>query len=656
MKALFYRLLFLFIPFFTIDIAEAQFYKDTLTATDILAKRGEVYFRFLYTREQSLSELSSIISIDNVFGDTVYAYANQKEFDRFLTYGIPYFLLTAPSLRENLLHVSRLKSSSGWDYYPTYLEYLTMMDSFARIYPERCLIDTIGYSVEGKLLLAAKISDNVTENETEPRVFFSSSMHGDEPLGYVLMLRLIDSLLIGYDNSQEINRMINEMEIFINPLANPDGLFFSSDTTITGATRGNANNVDLNRNFPDPRAGTHPDGSPWQPETESMMQYMQRKRFHLSANFHGGAEVVNYPWDTWSRRHPDDSWFREISCRYADTVHAFSPAHYFRYPSASGITNGYDWYTVTGGRQDYVTYFLQGREVTIELGIDKIPAPNELPAYWEYNKRSMLNYLKESLTGFHGRVLDASTSDPKQTNITIIEHDQDNSWIQSDSSDGVFRRMLKSGTYHFRISTDDDTLLLEDFPVGENDVFLYDFFLPSQGIYGSVINPGDSVTSDDLSFHFNSSEFDSVFILPGGSQYFAFILPAGFFDLSVIGKTNDTLYADTFKIRDNVISFREINLEKKSGDIVNVKKSGRFKIYPNPFDDFFLAELDENIGFPAWVTIYSITGKVVHRYKINGFFSGKSLKINAGELTPGVYLLKIKTMNQMYETVVLKSR
>jgi hypothetical protein len=38
------------------------------------------------------------------------------------------------------------------------------------------------------------------------------------------------------------------------------------------------------------------------------------------------------------------------------------PALMFR-----GVTNGYDWYRITGGRQDYVTWFLRGREVTIEV-------------------------------------------------------------------------------------------------------------------------------------------------------------------------------------------------------------------------------------------------------------------------------------------------
>jgi murein tripeptide amidase MpaA len=161
------------------------------------------------------------------------------------------------------------------------------MQSFASGSPFISRLDTIGYTVKGKLLLALKISDSVNIEESEPRVFLTSSIHGDELTGCMLMLHLIDSLLTGYSSSPRIKRLIDNLEIYINPLANPDGTFKISDTTVYGATRFNANAIDLNRNFPDPAAGEHPDGNQWQMETQAMMKYMQGKHFTLSANFHG---------------------------------------------------------------------------------------------------------------------------------------------------------------------------------------------------------------------------------------------------------------------------------------------------------------------------------------------------------------------------------
>lgn len=64
--------------------------------------------------------------------------------------------------------------------------------------------------------------------------------------------------------------------------------------------RNNANNVDLNRDFPDRLDETlhrRPRGKKRQPETLAMMKWILTQPFVLSANLHGGAVVVSYPYD-----------------------------------------------------------------------------------------------------------------------------------------------------------------------------------------------------------------------------------------------------------------------------------------------------------------------------------------------------------------------
>jgi len=177
-------------------------------------------------------------------------------------------------------------------------------------------------------LLFAKISDNVNVEEDEPEVMYTSTMHGDETTGYVLMLRLIDSLLSTYGSDSLVTRLVDSCEIWINPLANPDGTYYGGNSSVYSARRYNANNVDLNRNYPDPEDGDHPDGNSWQAETVAFMAFAEAHSLVISTNIHGGAEVLNYPWDTWSQRHADDNWWIDISRMFADTVHAYSPAGY----------------------------------------------------------------------------------------------------------------------------------------------------------------------------------------------------------------------------------------------------------------------------------------------------------------------------------------
>ena len=110
-------------------------------------------------------------------------------------------------------------------------------------------------------------------------------------------------------------------EISICPLANPDGVYYGGNQTVDEAIRYNINGIDLNRNYPDSGYGPHPDGDTiWEPETAAMMGFMKQHNFSLSANFHSGASLVNYPWDTWIQPHPDSAWFNFISktiCRYS---------------------------------------------------------------------------------------------------------------------------------------------------------------------------------------------------------------------------------------------------------------------------------------------------------------------------------------------------
>jgi len=61
--------------------------------------------------------------------------------------------------------------------------------------------------------------------------------------------------------------------------------------------RSNANDVDLNRNFPDLIHGRQV--KPVQPETQAVMDWVRRYAFVLSGSLHGGAMVVNYPYDVY---------------------------------------------------------------------------------------------------------------------------------------------------------------------------------------------------------------------------------------------------------------------------------------------------------------------------------------------------------------------
>jgi hypothetical protein len=363
----------------------------------------------------------------------------------FINQHIPYIIKEETSIK-GLVSAVTLENAYTWEVYPTYTQYDSLMHRFTEEYPQLCTLDTIGASINGKMVLALGISSGL-EDATRPEVFYTASMHGDETGGYILMLRLIDHLLSNYGSDNRVNELLDNLRIWINPLANPDGTYNHGDA-ISSPVRYNARGIDLNRNFPDPGLS----GQTLQKENIDMIAFMRKHRFVISANFHSGTEVVNYPWDRWlSVFHADNEWFNTISRAYADTVHRYAPAGYMT-DLYNGVTRGALWYVIHGGRQDFVTQELQGREVTIEVDDQYVTPANELATLWESNRRSLLGYLENAMYGVHGRVLDSGTEEPVTARVFIHGYDRDSSQVYSDTLSGSFVRMLNPGIWQLSFS------------------------------------------------------------------------------------------------------------------------------------------------------------------------------------------------------------
>lgn len=419
----------------------------------VFGSRGEIYFQF-EAQNNDLASLSRIISIDKVNENKVFAYANKKEFEGFLKQEIAFELLPKPGeLIKNpkMMDKVNVKEITDWDFYPTYGAYVDMMYQFATDHPELCEVFSIGQSIQGRELLMAKISKNVDTREAEPQFLYTGTIHGDETTGYILLLRLIDYLLQNYGTDPKVTNLLDNLEIWINPLSNPDGTYKSGNHTVNGATRYNANNVDLNRNYPDPEDGPNPDGNPWQVETIAFMQLAEENTFVMSGNTHGGAEVLNYPWDTWPTLAADNDWWVFVCRQYVDTVHLYSPSNYMN-EFNNGITNGYAWYSISGGRQDYMNYFHNCRELTMEISDTKLPSPTLMPAFWDWNYRSLLNYIEQSTFGVNGIATSLQNGLPLPAKVTIQGHDIHNSFVFADPETGFYQRLLEAGTYNLTFS------------------------------------------------------------------------------------------------------------------------------------------------------------------------------------------------------------
>jgi hypothetical protein len=432
--------------------------EDTASVPDLT-----VTIRIEIGDRAELDVLTRLVSIENVRGHEVWAIATPRQLEDLRAagwswQGAPVMgRATEPGMcAEGWVD----DGNRSWTCYPSYQQYEALMLKYATDHPDICQLVDLGptaNAVQPHRLWALIISDHPRDEEDEPEVLLTSTMHGDETTGYILTLRLVDHLIKGYGNESEITSLVDETELWINPLANPDGTYFGGDDTVADAIRyyatsdGADSKINPNRNFPDFEDGDHPDGNPWWPETEAMMALAEANTFVLSANFHGGAELVNYPWDTLERHHPDDLWFRFVARGWANLAQADSPGGYF-IDQENGISNGWDWYEINGGRQDFMTFFHGGREVTIELSETKLLPPEDLDELWSWNRRAFLSFIAHSLRGIRGVVTDANGT-PLAATIEVlgIDREEDGSTVRTDPDVGDYHRLLLPGLYDLRI-------------------------------------------------------------------------------------------------------------------------------------------------------------------------------------------------------------
>jgi hypothetical protein len=435
-----------------------------LKVDSILHERGEAYIGIPVSERKSFTAGSSLFTPDKITDTLLYYHVDESQYQQILESGITYNLYTAPSMAGTVrmaLNADEILNGTG---YPTYQQYLDLMMKFANDYPALCTIDTIGYSIAGKLILAARLQKGSYKPGDKPVVFYSSTIHGDEALGYSMMLMLISEFLKNSESSAQISSILNETVVIINPSSNPDATYFGSDTSLFGAKRRNLTNTDLNRNFHDIRSGINYSYGGLQKENLAMVHYMEKFPPSISANFHTGAEVLNYPWDSWESTdtltiantdkfpHADNKWFVEICKDYVDLARVTAPFYLYLYPE--GYVIGSVWYTVFGGRQDFVTYCLRGRELTIELSNTYLPDASELPGYWTKNKSALINLIEKADFGIHGTVIDSVTLKPVSAKVEIPGYDRYNSYIYSYPATGKFFRYLPEGSYNVRITAD----------------------------------------------------------------------------------------------------------------------------------------------------------------------------------------------------------
>lgn len=419
-------------------------------AQQYLLDKKEVYFSFQCESPIILSKLKPIISIDNYSGIRIFAYANSEAFETFLTYNLDYLVETHPAdLLKEIPTLSDYEDihNHQFDKYPTtYTAFLNILKQFETDYPKLCKTYEIGKSFNGKSIMTVKVSSDVSEHKMKPLFYGTGSMHGDETLGFMLCLQIIDFLMKNYGQDPKATRIVDSIELWITPLQNPDGVFNKPGDAFGNQIRANAQGFDLNRNCPDPRNGNP---STFATEMILFLDFEKKYNFVSSFDLHGGAEAIYTAWYCWSRAPADKAWYDLVVKEFVDTVHKVSPSSYLKGFHGQGYSA---WGELHGTRCDYQPYFRHCRELCCELNQTKTLSESLLKAHWDYSKNSLLNFILQTLNGIRGVITDSVSGKGITAKVFVEKHDIDSSWVYSNEPYGDYYRLIAEGTYDVTFS------------------------------------------------------------------------------------------------------------------------------------------------------------------------------------------------------------
>jgi carboxypeptidase T len=141
--------------------------------------------------------------------------------------------------------------------YHDYAEMVATIQAAQAAHPDIVQVQSIGKSYQGRDIWAVKVSDNVAVDELEPEVLFDGLHHAREHLSVEQTLAILGWLTDGYGTDAAITRLVNQREIWLVPMVNPDGGEYDIAGTTYRAWRKNrqpnsgttAIGTDINRNY-----------------------------------------------------------------------------------------------------------------------------------------------------------------------------------------------------------------------------------------------------------------------------------------------------------------------------------------------------------------------------------------------------------------------
>jgi len=390
-------------------------------------RTGEMEVRVLVFQP---ADIQNIISLGlnyepaSTDGNTVRMYLVPEEL-KILQNSQLRYQVTIPDLNKHFDHF--------WDNpllppgYYSYDQIIGIADSLAANFPAICKKVNWGTSTGGRQLVALKISDHVETDEPEAEIMFDGGIHGDEIGGSQNIILFARDLCLGYGFDPVITDLVNNREIWLYLMVNPDGRVSMS--------RYNNNGVDCNRDNGYMWNGEgNSSGAFSQIETKALRNCILDNQFVVYTNYHSGTEILSYPWSYRSESPRDYEHIDHLASVYAST---------------SGYTNlqygqGYNiMYPINGSTKDFQYGSLGNVGWSIEISLEKQPPLAQISYYYNANKPAMMAMIDQCGRGVSGMITDSVTGEPVRATIWVNNYFP----VYTDPVVGDFHKYLLPGTY-----------------------------------------------------------------------------------------------------------------------------------------------------------------------------------------------------------------
>uniref|UniRef100_A0A7N5JYI6 Carboxypeptidase A1 n=1 Tax=Ailuropoda melanoleuca TaxID=9646 RepID=A0A7N5JYI6_AILME len=305
---------------------------------------GDQVFRINVRNGDEISRLSQLVNSDNL---KLNVWKSPSTFSR------PVDVLV-PSI--SLQPVKSFLKSQGLEYSVTIedLQIYHEMDSIARDVPDLASRVKIGHSFENRPMYVLKFS-TAKGRRRRPAIWLNAGIHSREWISQATAIWTARKIVSDYGKDPAITSILQKMDIFLLPVANPDGYVYTqTQNRLWRKTRSlspgsHCVGADPNRNWNASFAGEGASDNPCseiyhgphpnsEVEVKSVVDFIQEHgNFKCFIDLHSYSQLLMYPYGYTVKKAPDADELDQVARRAAKALASLSGTTYQVGPTCTTV-------------------------------------------------------------------------------------------------------------------------------------------------------------------------------------------------------------------------------------------------------------------------------------------------------------------------------